>query len=190
MGLLCCFEKGVDLQQPVGGDSDGFGVHDVAAEIVLRAMGKAEDDHAGRGFDDAGGVAAARQGTVEEAGRYRPRSARVVGDQVTGAGDRGVRVAAALLVGPLMGGPAEQAIPGVAVLEDLGHFQLAKAAVKDRRSQGPGGEVGRGGEADGAAGVWLGHAGDAGGEIHQPAGAIGVAHHPGGRAWRGRANGR
>ena len=78
----------------------------------------------------------------------------------------------------MLGGGAEQAVPAPAALEHLRHLELAVAAREDRRLQRPLGEVGRGGEADRPAGVRLGDVGDAGGEEHQPAVAVGVAHHP------------
>ncbi len=64
-------------------------------------------------------------------------------------------------------------------LKDLGHFELPEAAREYRRLQGPGHEVRGGGEADGAAGIGLSHIRDARGEVHKPAIAVRIAHHPG-----------
>ena len=58
----------------------------------------------------------------------------------------------------------------------VGTAVMAEAAVKDRGLQRPCHQIGRGGKADGPARVWLLHAGNAGGEIHQPAVAVGVRH--------------
>ena len=82
-----------NLQKTVGPDRDRFRVHDIAAELVLAAVGKAGDAQAAGGFDDARGIAAAGICAVKEpAGGHSPGPARVIGDQAMGAGHRGLRV--------------------------------------------------------------------------------------------------
>src|SRR5690606_24771578 len=53
------------------------------------------------------------------------------------------------------------------------------AAGINRGLEGPAVEIWGGGKADAAAGIGLGNAGLAGDEIHDPALALGVLHHPG-----------
>ena len=170
-----------DGQAAVGQHLDRVGVGDLADEGRSVGLGgEAEDLQPLAGFDNARGVAAAGQRAVEEpAGGDPPGAARALADQVMGAGDRAAGDRRGLGARKMPRRGAEQAVPAALVLEHLRHLQLAVAAGEDRGFQRPVDEVGRGGEADGAGGVGLVDAGTAGGEVHQPAGAVGVAHHPG-----------
>ena len=56
----------MDGQQAVGALGDAFGVHCVAKERGVAGIGKAHDDQAVIGFQDAGGIAAAGVVAVQE----------------------------------------------------------------------------------------------------------------------------